>query len=83
MRRAILEAVCGRPAIRTWSVLVIRAVLLVLVGIIAFLNPVVALAISVAFFAVYKMLDVDVFNRHRAVLRRDAWKEGGRASRHR
>ena len=71
MRRAILEAVCGRPAI-TWSVLVIRAVLLVLVGIIAFLNPVVALAVSVAFFAVYKMLDVDVFNRHRAVLRRDA-----------
>ena len=42
-----------------------------LVGIIAFLNPVVALAISVAFFAIYNMVDANVLNRHRAELPND------------
>jgi len=74
MSKAILDAVCGRPATRTWSELMTRAVLVMFVGIITYLNPVVALGISVAFFNIYKMLDANVFNRHRAELRSDGWK---------
>lgn len=74
MRKATLDAVCGRHAAHTWSVLVTRAVLVVLVGIIAVLNPVVAVAISVAFFAIYRMLDANAFDRHRAEPRSDSWK---------
>ena len=58
-----------RKTARSWSVLVTRAVLVVFVGIIAFLNSVVALAISVAFFAIHNMVDANVLNRHRAELR--------------
>lgn len=75
MRKATVNAESGRPAVRTWSVLATRAVLVMIVGIIAFVNPVVALAISVAFFAIYKMLDANAFNRHRAKPRSDDWKE--------
>jgi uncharacterized membrane protein HdeD (DUF308 family) len=65
VRKATVNAESGRPAVRTWSVLATRAVLVMIVVIIAFVNPVVALAISVAFFAIYKMLDANAFNRHR------------------
>ena len=65
MSKAILDAVCRRPATRPWSVVMTRAVLVICAGMIAFVNPVLALAVSVAFFAIYKMLDANAFNRHR------------------
>ena len=74
MTKAILDAVCGRPETRTWSVLVTRAVLVIFVGIIAFLNPVVALAISVAFFAIYKMFDANAFQSLSRRPRSDGFK---------
>ena len=46
MSEAIVDAVRRRPATRPWSVLVTRAVLVMLLGIVLFLNPVVALAIG-------------------------------------
>ena len=75
MAKANVNAVCGPAATRAWFVLVTRAVLVMLFGIIAFLNPVVALAVSVAFFAIYRMLDANTFNRHRAEPRSDDWKK--------
>ena len=53
-----------KPA-HSWSLLVTRTGLAVFLVIILFLNPVVALAISVAFFAVYYVVDENVLNRHR------------------
>ena len=84
MSEAIVDAVRRRHATRPWSVLLTRAVLVVLLGIILFLNPVVALATSVAFFAVYNMLDAKVLNRHRAELRSEMAekRDGGRLVQH-
>ena len=84
MSGAIVDAVRRRPATRPWSVLVTRAVLVMLLGIVLFLNPVVALAISVASFALYNMLDANVLNRHRAGLRSEVAekRDGGRLAQH-
>ena len=70
-----------RKTKRSWSVLVTRVALAVFVGIIAFFNPVVALAISVAFFAIYNVVDANVLNRHRAELQNDV-AAGKRDDRH-
>lgn len=74
MSKPTLHATGGPPSTRTSAVLVTRAVLVMFVAIIGFVNPVVAFAISVAFVAIYQMLDVNVLNR-RAEQRRDFSKE--------